>query len=194
MYSTTQKQRQPYSRLTGEIGGLDRPAQGILRRGRITLRCRHARMPQQPLNGEKIPLGRIRGRREPMPQCVEGPLIPQDDGRELRDMCPRKMPAVLRREAPAAPSATCSDHSSCQPISQRHPTNTTTLPRNHEGYASPVIEHIPTMDSGNLRGPQTSACPQAQDEPGAPISDRNGLMQYIEWHRTRSARTPRHHG
>ena len=72
----TQKQRWPYSRLTGEIGGLDRPAQGILGRRRITLRCRHARMPQQPLDGEKIPLSRIRGRREPMPQCVEGPPIP----------------------------------------------------------------------------------------------------------------------
>ena len=76
MYSTTQKQRQPYSRLTGEIGGLDRPAQGILRRGRITLRCRHARMPQQPLNGEKIPLGRISSCREPMPQRMESPPIP----------------------------------------------------------------------------------------------------------------------
>ena len=67
MYSTAQKQRQSYSRLTGEIGGLDRPAQGILGRGRITLRCRHARMPQQSLDRQKIPLGRIRGRREPMP-------------------------------------------------------------------------------------------------------------------------------
>ena len=76
MYSTTQKQRQPYSRLTGEIGGLDRPAQGILRRGRITLRCRHARMPQQPLDRQQIPLSRIRGRRKPMPQRVEGPPIP----------------------------------------------------------------------------------------------------------------------
>ena len=104
------------------------------------------------------------------------------------------MPAVLRREAPAAPSATCSDHSSCQPISQWYPTNTPALPRDHEGYASPVIEDIPTMDGGNLRGPQTRACPQAQDEPCAPISDRNGLMQYIEWHRTRSTRTPGYHG
>lgn len=76
MYSTTQKQRRPYSRLTGEIGGLDRPAQGILGRSRITLRCRHARMPQQSLNGEKIPLSRIRGRREPMPQRMESPPIP----------------------------------------------------------------------------------------------------------------------
>ena len=50
------------------------------------------------------------------------------------------------------------------------------------------------MDGGNLRGPQTRACPQAQDEPCAPISDRNGLMQYIEWHRTRSTRTPGYHG
>ena len=190
MYSTTQKQRRPYSRLTGEIGGLDRSAQGILGRGCITLRCRHARMPQQPLDGEKIPLSRIRGRRKPMPQRVESPPIPQDDGRELRDVRTRKMPAVLRWEAPAAPSATCRHHSSCQPISERYPTNTPALPRNDEGYARPVIEDIPTVNSGNLRGPQTRTCPQAQDEPGTPISGRNSLMQYIEWHRTWSTRTP----
>ena len=50
------------------------------------------------------------------------------------------------------------------------------------------------MDSGNLRGPQASTCPQAQDEPGTPISGRNSLMQYIEWHRTWSTRTPGDHG
>ena len=50
------------------------------------------------------------------------------------------------------------------------------------------------MDGSNFRGPQTRTCPQAQDEPGTPISDRNGLMQYIERHRTRSTRTPGHHG
>lgn len=66
----------PYSRLTGEIGGFDRPAQGVLGRGGITLRCRHARVPQQPLDGEQITLGRVRGRREPMSQRVESPLIP----------------------------------------------------------------------------------------------------------------------
>ena len=50
------------------------------------------------------------------------------------------------------------------------------------------------MDGGNLRGPQTRARPQAQDESGALISGRNRFMQYIEWHRTWSARTPRYHG
>lgn len=129
-----------------------------------------------------------------MPQRVESPPILQDEGRELRDVRSRKVPAVLRWETPAAPSATCSDHSSCQPISKRYPTNTPALPRNHEGYASPVIEDIPTVNSGNLRGPQTRARPQTQNESSAPISGRNRFMQYIEWHRTRSARTPRYHG
>jgi hypothetical protein len=151
-------------------------------------------MPQQPLNGEKITLGRVRGRREPMPQRVERPPVSQDDGRELRDVRSRKVPAVLRRETPAAPSATCSDHSSCQPISKRYPTSTPALPCNHEGYASPVIEDIPTVNSGNLRGPQTRARSQTQNESSAPISGRNRFMQYIEWHRTWSARTPRYHG
>ena len=50
------------------------------------------------------------------------------------------------------------------------------------------------MNSGNLRGPQTSTCPQAQDEPCTPISDRNRFMQYIERHRTRNTRTPGYHG
>ena len=129
-----------------------------------------------------------------MPQRVESPPIPQDDGRELRDMRARQMPAVFRWETPAATSATCCDHSSCQPIRERHPTNTPALPRDHEGYTSPVIEDIPTMNSGNLRCPQTRTGPQAQDEPGTPISDRNSIMQHIERHRTWSTRTPRDHG
>ena len=85
-----------------------------------------------------------------MSQSVESPPVSQDDGSELRDVCARQMPAVLRRETPAAPSATCSDHSSCQPIRERHPTNAPALSRDHEGYASPVIEDIPTVDGGNL--------------------------------------------
>ena len=85
-----------------------------------------------------------------MSQRVESPPVSQDDGRELRDVCARQMPAVLRREAPAAPTATCSDHSSCQPIRERHPTNAPALPHDREGYASPVIEDIPTVDGGNL--------------------------------------------
>ena len=129
-----------------------------------------------------------------MSQRVERPPIPQDDGRELRDVCARQMPAVLRRETPATPNATRGHHSSCQPIRERHPTNAPALPRDHEGYTSPVIEDIPTMNSGNLRGPQTRTCPQAQDEPGTPVSDRNRFMQHIERHRTRSARTPGYHG
>ena len=50
------------------------------------------------------------------------------------------------------------------------------------------------MNSGNLRGPQTSTCTQAQDEPGTPISGRNRFMQYIERHRTWSTRMPGYHG
>ena len=129
-----------------------------------------------------------------MSQRVERPPIPQDDGRELRDVRTRQMPAVLRWETPAAPTATRGHHSSCQPIRERHPTNAPALPRDHEGYASPVIEDIPTMNSGNLRGPQTRTCSQAQDEPGAAISGRDCFMQYIEWHRTWSTRTPGDHG